>query len=66
MMDFRSENPGAISAQLHARIRFLSLATLAIGSLDEGTLADALAWEGFFYFTQDLLDLTAVLKEKTA
>ena len=66
MMDFRSENPGDISAQLHARIRFLSLATLAIGSLDEGTLADALAWEGFFYFTQDLLDLTAVLKEKTA
>ena len=66
MMDFLSENPGDISAQLHARIRFLSLATLAIGSLDEGTLEDALAWEGFFYFTQDLLDLTAVLKEKTA
>lgn len=66
MTDFQSENPGNISAQLHARIRFLSLATLAIGSLDEGALADALAWEGLFYFTQDLLDISAALMEKTA
>lgn len=66
MIDYQRQHPGDISDHLHARIRFLALATMAIGELEEGALADALAWEGLFYFTQDLLDLTAALKEKTA
>lgn len=66
MIEYKSEHPGDISAHLHARIRFLSLATMAIGALDEDSLADKLAWEGLFYFTLDLLDMTSALKEKTA
>lgn len=67
MTDFQSENPGDISAQLHARISFLSLAVLAIGEYAEhGGVSDTSAWEGLFYFTQDLLDISAALMEKTA
>lgn len=65
MTDFQSENPGDISAQLYARLSFLSLAVLAIGEYSErGDVSDASAWEGLFYFTQDLLDASAALKKK--
>ena len=67
MMDFQSENPGDISAQLHARLSFLSLAVLAIGEYSERNgVSDTPAWEGLFYFTVDLLDMSSALKEKTA
>lgn len=67
MTDFQSENPGDISAQLHARLSFLSLAVLAIGEYSErSSVSDTPAWVGLFYFTQDLLDISAALMEKTA
>lgn len=67
MTDFQSENPGDISAQLHARLSFLSLAVLAISDFGErNDISDTPAWEGLFYFTQDLLDISAALMEKTA
>lgn len=67
MRDYQSEQPGDISTQLHARLSFLSLAVLAIGEYSEhGGVSDTSAWEGLFYFTQDLLDVSAALMEKTA
>lgn len=66
MMDYQSEQPGDISTQLHARLSFLSLATLAISEYSErNDISDAPAWEGLFYFTEDLLDITSALMEKT-
>lgn len=65
MMEYQSEHPRDISTQLHARISFLSLATLAISEYSEhNDVSDTPAWVGLFYFTLDLLDLTAALKEK--
>ena len=67
MMDYQSENPGDISTQLHARISFLSLATLAISEYSErNDVSDTPAWTGLFYFTLDLLDMSSALKGKTA
>ena len=67
MIDYQSEHPSDISAQLHARISFLSLATLAISEYSErNDVSNTPAWEGLFYFTQDLLDISSALMEKTA
>lgn len=66
MIDFQRENPGDISTQLHARLSFLSLAALAISEYSERNgVSEAPAWEGLFYFTVDLLDMTSALMEKT-
>lgn len=67
MIEYLGEHPGDISVQLHARLSFLSLAVLAISDYSErNDVPDAPAWEGLFYFTQDLLDISSALMKKTA
>lgn len=67
MSGYLSEHPSDISTQLHARLSFLSLAALAISEYSErNDVSDTPAWEGLFYFTQDLLDISSALMEKTA
>ena len=67
MTDYRRNDPGDISTQLRSRLSFMALATLAISDFSErNDVSDTPAWEGLFYFTQDLLDMTSALMEKTA
>ena len=67
MTDYRRNDPGDISTQLHSRLSFLALATLAISDFsDRYDVSGAPGWVGLFYFTLDLLVMTSAVMEKTA
>lgn len=57
-------HPDDIMMEVEARVAFISAAVGAFCIADEGLLPNRNAWEGFYFFTLDLMEMTTRARER--